>query len=74
MSSAVTTTPLRDKGGDPYYFQDHHANGPINQATPLAPYQQLVGAFGAKQAGSGGWTVVEPNHFQLPAGTQPACN
>jgi len=72
--SGTAQDPLCGKGGDPYYFQDHDANGPINPATPLAPYQQLVGAFGAQAAGSGGWKVVEPNHFQLPAGTQPACN
>lgn len=70
--SGSAQDPLCGKGGDPYYFQDHDSNNNPIPAVPLAPYLQLVGPFDPT-TGTGGWKVVEPEHFQLPAGSQSTC-
>ena len=67
--------PLCGQGGsgDSYFFLDHTSqNQPISPPLAQAPYLQLVGAFNAT-SGSGGWQVVEAEHFILPGNMQNTC-
>jgi hypothetical protein len=68
--------PLCGTGGssDSYFFLDHDTqNQPIAPSIPQAPYQQLSGAFDPS-TGSGGWKVIEAEHFTLPGNVQsPTC-
>lgn len=59
-------------GADAYYFLDHDNNGNAVTPIPQPPYLQLTGSY-QTSTGTGGWKVVEPEHFKLPGSVQNPC-
>jgi hypothetical protein len=57
---------------DDTYFRDHDDNKNPIVAEPQSAYLQLTGAFD-KSTGSGGWTVIESDHYNLPENASNPC-